>query len=82
MMLRVLHEDDLPLELTLLYDGYCWGGYPVEVVVKQLTYMRDTYYGDSHVAHIEDCTACMLCELRCPDFAIEVLDTRKKGKKS
>lgn len=25
-----------------------------------------------HVVDIEKCTACMQCELRCPDFAIEV----------
>lgn len=25
-----------------------------------------------NVADIEKCTACMQCELRCPDFAIEV----------
>ncbi len=24
------------------------------------------------VAHIENCTACRLCESRCPDFAITV----------
>ncbi|MBN2383015.1 4Fe-4S binding protein [bacterium] len=24
------------------------------------------------VAHIDQCTACMLCEYRCPDFAITV----------
>ena len=35
-----------------------------------------------HVAHIEDCTACMLCELRCPDFAISVSGRGKKGNKS
>lgn len=35
-----------------------------------------------HVAHIEDCTACMLCELRCPDFAISVSGKGKKGNKS
>ena len=33
-----------------------------------------------HVARIEDCTECMLCEIRCPDFAIEVYESRKKGK--
>lgn len=26
----------------------------------------------ANVADIEKCTACMQCELRCPDFAIEV----------
>jgi len=31
-----------------------------------------------HVARIEDCNECMLCEIRCPDFAIEVAG--KKGK--
>ncbi len=33
-----------------------------------------------HVARIEDCTECMLCEVRCPDFAIEVVGSGKKGK--
>jgi 2-oxoglutarate ferredoxin oxidoreductase subunit delta len=27
-----------------------------------------------------DCTECMLCELRCPDFAIEVVESGKKGR--
>ncbi|UCF30584.1 MAG: 4Fe-4S dicluster domain-containing protein [bacterium] len=34
----------------------------------------------AHVARIEDCTECMLCEIRCPDFAIEVYQSGKKGK--
>ena len=34
----------------------------------------------AHVARIEDCTECMLCEIRCPDFAIEVYKSGKKGK--
>lgn len=33
-----------------------------------------------YVARIEDCIECMLCELRCPDFAIEVESKGKKGK--
>ena len=33
-----------------------------------------------HVARIEDCIDCMLCEIRCPDFAIEVTGKGKKGK--
>jgi len=32
-----------------------------------------------HVARIEDCIDCMQCELRCPDFAIEVHSSGKKG---
>ncbi len=35
-----------------------------------------------HVARIADCTDCMLCEVRCPDFAIEVIASGKKGKSS
>jgi 2-oxoglutarate ferredoxin oxidoreductase subunit delta len=31
------------------------------------------------VARIEDCIECMQCELRCPDFAIEVHGSGKKG---
>jgi 2-oxoglutarate ferredoxin oxidoreductase subunit delta len=30
------------------------------------------------VADLEACTLCMLCELRCPDFAIEVVEDKKK----
>ena len=33
-----------------------------------------------HVARIQDCTECMLCEIRCPDFAIEIAGKGKKGK--
>jgi 2-oxoglutarate ferredoxin oxidoreductase subunit delta len=33
-----------------------------------------------HVVRIQDCNACMLCEIRCPDFAIEVVGKDKKGK--
>lgn len=32
--------------------------------------MRDQ---KSFVARLEDCIACNLCDLRCPDFAIEVI---------
>ncbi len=31
------------------------------------------------VVRIEDCTECMQCELRCPDFAIEVYGSGRKG---
>ena len=35
-----------------------------------------------HVARLEDCNECMLCEIRCPDFAIAVAGKVKKGKSS
>ena len=35
----------------------------------------------SVVKRLEDCTACMMCELRCPDLAIEV-QTKKEPSKS
>jgi 2-oxoglutarate ferredoxin oxidoreductase subunit delta len=31
------------------------------------------------VVRIEDCIDCMQCELRCPDFAIEVNNPGRKG---
>jgi len=34
------------------------------------------------VVNLEACTACMLCELRCPDFAITVTDNRPKKKRA
>lgn len=33
----------------------------------------------AHVARVEDCIDCMQCELRCPDFAIEIHNSGKKG---
>lgn len=34
------------------------------------------------VVNLEACTACMLCEIRCPDFAITVTDNRPKKKRT
>lgn len=33
------------------------------------------------VDDVETCTACMLCEIQCPDFAIEI-HSEKKAKKT
>jgi 2-oxoglutarate ferredoxin oxidoreductase subunit delta len=38
-----------------------------------------TDMGEAVVARPEDCTLCLLCELHCPDFAIEVRRREKKG---
>jgi 2-oxoglutarate ferredoxin oxidoreductase subunit delta len=32
----------------------------------------------SEVARLNNCSACKMCELRCPDLAIEVFTTQKK----
>lgn len=34
------------------------------------------------VKRVEDCTACKLCEMRCPDLAIEVLDVPEQREPS
>ncbi len=33
----------------------------------------------SEAVRLEDCIACMMCELRCPDLAIEVTTTPKEA---
>ena len=32
----------------------------------------------AEVVAIDGCTACMLCEIECPDFAIRVFSTKEK----
>lgn len=34
--------------------------------------------GLPEVVNIDACTVCMLCEMRCPDFAITVTGVRRK----
>ena len=34
--------------------------------------------GKAVVKDLDQCTACMMCELRCPDFAISVLTEAEK----
>jgi 2-oxoglutarate ferredoxin oxidoreductase subunit delta len=36
--------------------------------------------GKAKIADLDKCTACGLCELRCPDFAITVVDKNKAQK--
>jgi 2-oxoglutarate ferredoxin oxidoreductase subunit delta len=36
--------------------------------------------GEPVVARPEDCSQCLICELHCPDFAIEVRRRERKGK--
>lgn len=36
--------------------------------------LRADRSGTPQVVNLEACTLCMLCELRCPDFAIHVVE--------
>ncbi|MCX7920189.1 MAG: 4Fe-4S binding protein [bacterium] len=57
--------------ITLNYDwckacGICIAFCPTKV------YDTENLTGKPIIARPADCIGCMLCELRCPDFAIEV----------
>ncbi|HOC26140.1 MAG TPA: 4Fe-4S binding protein [bacterium] len=49
----------------------------VELCPEQVLVMER---GKAKVAHLDKCTVCGLCELRCPDFAIVVVDKNKSPK--
>jgi len=54
--------------------GICAAFCPADVLAQDengLPYVKD----------VERCTGCQLCELRCPDFAINVRSPRKRGEK-
>lgn len=46
----------------------------VEFCPTDVLEMKD---GVAAVKNFSACTACMLCELRCPDFAIEVITEKE-----
>ncbi|HSR13831.1 MAG TPA: 4Fe-4S binding protein [Thermodesulfobacteriota bacterium] len=52
--------------------GICVAFCPVNVLAQDET-------GTPYVKDPERCTACRLCELRCPDFAINLRPVGKKG---
>ena len=52
--------------------GICWQLCPTETLGKG----KD---GKAYITNPEKCTACRICEIHCPDFAIVVVG--KKGKK-
>jgi len=49
----------------------------VELCPEEVLVMEN---GKAKVADLEKCTVCGLCELRCPDFAITVVDKNKVEK--
>ncbi len=51
-------------------EKWCKGcGICVEFCAQKVLEMKN---GRAVLVNIEQCTQCMLCELRCPDFAITV----------
>jgi 2-oxoglutarate ferredoxin oxidoreductase subunit delta len=55
-------------------DEWCKGcGICVAFCPKQVLALDDK--DKAEAAHVENCIACKLCELRCPDLAIEVATT-------
>lgn len=54
LMLKVLDSLDVPLSLCPWYDSYCWYGFPVEKIAKQLTYLVNTYHGHPRMIHFDN----------------------------
>ena len=54
--------------------GICAAFCPVEALGQDET-------GLAYAKDPEKCTGCRLCEMRCPDFAIQVRSPRKKEEK-
>lgn len=62
-------KEKKPVKIVV-YDDYCKGcEICVEVCEPKTLFMRGLY---AAVGDLDSCTKCMLCELRCPDFAIYV----------
>jgi 2-oxoglutarate ferredoxin oxidoreductase subunit delta len=65
------------LEMLTINTGWCKGcGICVAFCPKQVLEMN--HQDKPETVRLEDCTVCMMCELRCPDLAIEVIATPKQ----
>ena len=67
---------DGPVQLDLELCKAC--GVCIELCPEKV-FDRDKL-GYPVLARPEDCSQCLLCELHCPDFAIEVRRRERKGK--
>jgi 2-oxoglutarate ferredoxin oxidoreductase subunit delta len=65
-----------PVQLDLDLCKAC--GVCVELCPEKV-FDRDRL-GEPVVARPDDCSQCLICELHCPDFAIEVRRRERKGK--
>ena len=52
-MLDVIRDEALPLSCSIQYDCYCWYGYSHERIVKELSYLVETYLDHAHMLHFE-----------------------------
>lgn len=52
-MLDLIEEMDVNLKISVLYDGYCWGRYQLDEIIKQLKYLYDTYHERSGWGRID-----------------------------
>jgi 2-oxoglutarate ferredoxin oxidoreductase subunit delta len=67
---------DGPVRLDLPLCKAC--GICIEVCPERV-FDRDKL-GEPVVARPQDCSQCLICELHCPDFAIEVRRRERKSK--
>jgi 2-oxoglutarate ferredoxin oxidoreductase subunit delta len=67
------------LKEHLINREWCKGcGICVAFCPKQVLALDDK--DKAQATRVEDCIACKLCELRCPDLAIEIAtETQKEG---
>ena len=78
---KTLKEERVVAELgerrIVITPSYCKG---CEICVKLCPKsVLEMISFKASVVRIEDCIECMQCELRCPDFAIEVYGSSRKG---
>jgi 2-oxoglutarate ferredoxin oxidoreductase subunit delta len=71
-----VREEEAPVRLDLSLCKAC--GICIDLCPENV--FDATEMGEAVVARPGDCSLCLLCELHCPDFAIEV--TRRTRKKS
>ena len=71
--------EDKPLISVNIERALCKQcGFCVAFCPRKVLAMRDNY---PTVVDIESCTACLLCDMLCPDFAVTVVDRREPKKK-
>jgi len=51
--LATLQNLDVPFRIVLFYDGFMWNNLSPQRIADELTYLRKTYAGHPHIAHLE-----------------------------